>query len=254
VHIPRFTVSANTNHFQAISNIVNKLLLFSDAAYKIRSDQLQTMLFTYDFTDLESATGVISNLQTRLLDALETERATISRTWNAEDEEASLSLQQLKSHIFLLSEELNLFFEAMKLAQDRSDDQTDRKSALLLHASSREISWRMLDDDSKLLSKLVVASINFHWLSRQDSTRVSHLTIGNLSAFDGSRNAIWSDILSKHNEPANHPLLKVSFFKNEFVVQPRHLYMVLHSVVYSWLRIGLSYRQLVESVYTKRLS
>jgi hypothetical protein len=168
------------------------------------------MLFTYDFTDLESATGVISNLQTRLLDALETERATISRTWNAEDEEASLSLQQLKSHIFLLSEELNLFFEAMKLAQDRSDDQTDRKSALLLHASSREISWRMLDEESKLLSKLVVASINFHWLSRQDSTRVSHLTIGNLSAFDGSRNAIWSDILSKHNEPANHPLLKVS--------------------------------------------
>lgn len=187
---------------------MNKLLLFTDAAYKIRSDQLQTMLFTYDFTDLESATGVISSLQTRLRYAFETERA---RTRNSEDEEASLSLQQLRSHIFLLSEELNLFFEAMKSAQDRFDDQTDRKSALLLHASSREISWWMLDEESKLLSKLVVAKINFNWLSQQDSTRVSHLTIGNMSAFDGSRNAIWSEILTKYNEPANHPLLKVSF-------------------------------------------
>lgn len=146
----------------------------------------------------------------RLRDALETERITLRKPQVLE-EDAQQGLQQLKAHIFLLSEELNLLFEAIKLFQDRFDDQADRKSALLLHASSSEISWKMLEEKYKLLSKLVVSNIDFHWLSRQDSSTISHLTIGNMSAFDGSRNAIWSEILTKYNEPANHPLLKVNF-------------------------------------------
>jgi hypothetical protein len=209
-------VSANTEHFQAISNIVTKLLLFSDPAHKIRLDRLETLIFTYDFTDLASAANVVSNLQSRLRDALETER-TMRNSRRLEDEEGHLKLLQLKSHIFLLSEELNLLFDSIKMAQDRFDDQTDQKSALLLHASSADISWRMLDARRNLLSKLAVANINFHWLSRQDSSTVNHLTIGNLSAFDGSRYAIWAEILSKYDEPPNHPLLKVRFrFSSRF--------------------------------------
>ncbi|KAF8974465.1 golgi-body localization protein domain-containing protein [Flammula alnicola] len=212
VHIPRFTVSANTEHFQAISTIVTNLLLFSDPAHKTRLDKLETLIFTYDFTDLASAANVVSSLQCRLRDALETERLT-RRNWRRlEEEDGRLSLLQLKAHIFLLSEELNLLFDSIKMAQDRFDDQTDQKSALLLHASSSEISWRMLDARRNLLSKLVVTNINFNWLSRQDSSTVNHLTIGNLSAFDGSRYALWTEILSKYDDPPNHPLLKRGLF------------------------------------------
>ena len=209
VHIPRFTVSANAEHFQAISNIVTKLLLFSDPAHKTRLDKLETLVFAYDFTDLGSAAGVVSNLQSRLRDALETERVSMKNPRRLEDEDGRLSLLNLRAHMFLLTEELNFLFDAIKMAQDRSAHQTDQNSALLLHASSSEISWRMLDERRNLLSKLVVANINFHWLSRQDSSTVNDLTIGNLTAFDGSRYALWAEILSKYDEPANHPLLKV---------------------------------------------
>ncbi|KAJ3512535.1 hypothetical protein NLJ89_g3461 [Agrocybe chaxingu] len=212
VHIPRFTVAANSEHFQAISNIVTKLVLFSDPAHKTRLDKLETLVFAYDFTDLASAAPVVSSLQSRLRDALETEKLTLRNLRRVEDEEKWIALLQLKAHIFLLSEELNLLFDAIKMAQDRFDDQADQKSALLLHASSSEISWRMLDSRKNLLSKLVVSKINFHWLSRQDSSTVNHLTIGNLTAFDGSRYAIWSEILSKHDEPSNHTLLKRGLF------------------------------------------
>lgn len=68
----------------------------------------------------------------------------------------------------------------------------------------------MLDDEKDLLSKLVASNINYYWLSRQDSSTVNNLAIGNLQAFDGSRNAQWAEILSKYDEPINHPLLKVS--------------------------------------------
>ncbi len=120
-----------------------------------------------------------------------------------------VELLRLKAHIYLLSDELNLIFDAIKLAQDRFDDSTDRKSALLLNTSSSEISWNMLDENREMLAKLVVQDIDYYWLSRQDSSTVNNLSVGNLQAFDGSKDAVWAEILSKYDDPPNHPLLRV---------------------------------------------
>ncbi|KAG6843470.1 hypothetical protein H0H93_000879, partial [Arthromyces matolae] len=209
VHIPRFTVSAGDEHFKAISQVITKLVLFSDPAHKTRLEKLETLLFTYDFTDLSSAAKVIANLQDRLGEAHDARTAAeYNHTRRLEEKEGQLELLKLKAHIFLLSEELNFLFDAIKLAQDRHDEHSDQKSALLLHASSDEISWKMLDDRRELLAKLVVQNIDFYWLNRQDSSTSNDLSVRNLQAFDGSRYAMWPEIVSKYDEPANHPLLK----------------------------------------------
>ncbi|TFK75811.1 hypothetical protein BDN72DRAFT_809463 [Pluteus cervinus] len=211
IHVPKFTVTANDDHFHTISQVVTKLLLFSDATHKTRLDKLETLLFTYDFTDLGSAAAVVADLQSRLRSAMETER-------NAEiyhhkvEETGRLELLKLKAHIYLLSEELSLIFDAIKLAQDRYDGNTNQRSALLLHASSSEISWHMLDERPDLLAKLVVQRIHFYWLSRQDSSTANNLEVGDMQAFDGSQQAFWPEILSKHSEPQNHPLMKKKLF------------------------------------------
>jgi hypothetical protein len=190
--------------------VVRKLILFSDAAHKIRLEKLETLLFTYDFTDLLSAASVVTDVQGRLRSALETERVAAQRHRKTGIPSSS-EILKLKAHIFLLAEELSFLFDAIKLAQDQIDDQTDQKSALLLHASSSEISWRMLDEHSLTFAKLVVHDIDYSWLSRQDSSTVNNLTASDLQAFDGSPNAVWTEILSKHRDPANHPLLKVGW-------------------------------------------
>ncbi|KAF8897633.1 golgi-body localization protein domain-containing protein [Infundibulicybe gibba] len=192
VNIPRFTVAAADTH-------------------KTRLDRLETLLFKYDFNDLRSAAGVISELQGRLRDAIETDRIATIRYRQAGDQD-KLDLLTLKAHIYLLAEELDFVFDAIKLAQDRSDDRTDQKSALMLRTSSSEISWKMLDDGRELLSKLVVQNISFQWLNRQDSSTVNNLTVGNLQAFDGSQHALWTEILTKHDEATNHPLSKRGLF------------------------------------------
>ncbi|KAG6911191.1 hypothetical protein DXG01_003058 [Tephrocybe rancida] len=213
VHIPRFTVSASEEHFKAISHVITQLLLFSDAAHKTRLEKLETLLFTYDFTDLASAARVVANLQVRLGEAHDAQQAAeYNHSRRLDEKEGQLELLKLKAHIFLLAEELNFLFDAIKLAQDRHDDHSDQKSALLLHASSDEISWKMLDDRRELLSKLVVQNINFQWLSLQDSSTRNELSVRNLQAFDGSRHAMWPEIVSKYDEPANHPLLKRGLF------------------------------------------
>lgn len=209
INVPRFTVSASDKHFEDISNIITKLVLFSNAAHASHVERLETLIFAYDFTDLPSSANVVADLQRRLRNALET-RGDAERRFRSIGYNGSAEILQLKAHIFLLSEELNLMFDAIKLAQNRTEDDTDQKSALLLRTSASEISWRMLDDRRDLLAKLAMRKIDYSWLSRQDSSTVNHLSVGDLQAWDGSPHAVWPEILSKHNEPANHPLLKVS--------------------------------------------
>ncbi|KAF5390524.1 hypothetical protein D9757_002702 [Collybiopsis confluens] len=211
VHIPRFTVTASDHHFETISNIVTRLLLFSDAAHKTRIDHLETILFQYDFADFSSSAEVISDLQRQMRKALDVEYLT-EKNSRPTELEPRLELMRLRAHMFLLAERLNFLFEAIKLAQDRRDDQADRKSATLLHASSSEISWRMVDENRELLAKLGLQDIDFYWLRRQDSSTVNHLAVRNLQAFDGSRDATWAEIVSKYDEPVYHPLLKRGIF------------------------------------------
>lgn len=206
--MPRFTVSANDRHFQAISNIVTGLLLYVDAGRKTHTNKLETLLFSYDFTNLTSAARVVADLQQRLRSAKITYRDAAKRFKDAKYE-GGFELLQLRAHIFLLSDELNLIFEGIKVAQSRGDDATDQKSALLLQASSSEIAWQMLDEHRDLMAKLAVRDINYTWLNRKDSSTVNNLAVGNLQAFDGSPRAVWAEILSKYNEPAQHVMAKV---------------------------------------------
>ncbi|EKM59200.1 uncharacterized protein PHACADRAFT_169675 [Phanerochaete carnosa HHB-10118-sp] len=211
IHVPRFTVTANDRHFQAISNIVTNLILFSDAAHKMRADRLEKMLFSYDFTNLASAADVVAKLQYRLRLAVETRREA-ERKLQGHGELGEVEKLKIDAHILLLAEELDYVFEAIKLAQDKADGLAAQKSALLLHASSSEISWRMIDRHEQLLAKLAMRDIDFHWLNRQDSSTVNNLLVGDLQAFDGAADAEWTEILSKYDEPASHPLVKRKLF------------------------------------------
>ncbi|KAG1752693.1 golgi-body localization protein domain-containing protein [Suillus paluster] len=211
VRVPRFTVSASDRHFQSISNIITNLILFSDAAHKTRLERLEALLFAYDFTDFKSAASVVSDLQSRLRNALETRRDAENHARSISSE-TRLEILKLKAHIFLLTEELNLIFDAIKLAQDRADERSDQKSALLLLASSSDISWQMLDEQRELLAKLAVREIDFSWLSKQDSSTLTNLVVGDLQAFDGSPHASWPEIVSKFEEPSNHPMSKRGVF------------------------------------------
>ncbi|KIP10738.1 hypothetical protein PHLGIDRAFT_22173 [Phlebiopsis gigantea 11061_1 CR5-6] len=220
IHVPRFTVTANDRHFQAISNIVTNLLLFSDAAHKTRAERLEKMLFAYDFTNLASTADVIEKLQARLRVAVETRR---EAEWRLQGRGELGEVEKLKieAHIKLLAEELDYVFEAIKLAQDKADGLAAQKSALLLHASSSEISWRMIDRHDQLLAKLAMRNIDFRWLNRQDSSAVNNLTVGDMQAFDGAADAEWTEILSKYDDPPNHPLVKRKLFcVAEWVVLP----------------------------------
>ncbi|KAI5124944.1 hypothetical protein M0805_007371 [Coniferiporia weirii] len=212
VKVPQFTVFASSKNFEAIANIITNVLLQSESAHKMHLNKVETLLFSYDFTDLSSAADVVEGLQSRLRRTVEREKH-LESTVEHGDEQGRLDLMKSKARIFLLSEELNLIFDAIKLSQDKADDKhSDSKSALKVHAWSKEISWGMVGDLRDMIAKLAVRGIDFTWLSRQDGSTVNKLSMGDLQAFDGSPDAEWPEILTKHREPSNHSLVKRGLF------------------------------------------
>ncbi|KAI6105796.1 hypothetical protein F5141DRAFT_1189568 [Pisolithus sp. B1] len=172
--------SSNSRHAHLydetdLVEVLTNLVLFSDVAHKARLEKLETLLFAYDFTDLRSAAKVVTGLQNRLRSAIDTYNDVV---------------RQLQGH---------------RPEPNQADDNTDQKSALLLRASSSEISWRMIDEHRELLAKLALQNIDFTWLSKQDSSTVSRLSTG-------SPHAVWTEIVSKYEEPSNHSLTKRDFF------------------------------------------
>lgn len=251
MHVPRFTVSANDRHFQAISNIVTKLVLFTDPAHKTRAEKLESLLFSYDFTNFASAADVVGGMQDRLRQALET-KSDAEPKLRGLGNPGRVELLKIDAHILLLVEELNMMFDAIKLAQDKANCESDQKSALLLHTSSEEVSWRMLDQQDQLLAKVAVRVTDFYWLSRHDSSTVNNLAVGDLQAFDGAADAEWTEILSKYDEPITHPLVKVSrgFRLSSAYTEVERA----SSASYSSWPIGPSYHLLEGSPSTKSLS
>ena len=186
--------------------------MFSDPAHKSRLERLETLLFSYDFTDFKSSANVVSGLQGRLREAVNQEQDAQwrLRRFAATPEQAKLEMTKIRADVLALADELAYIFEAIRLAQDRGEGNSEHKSALLLLASSPEISWRMMDSRRELLAKLSVNGVKFSWLNRQDSAVVNTLRIGDLHVFDGHQEAVWSEILCRHNEPKDHHLIRVS--------------------------------------------
>lgn len=212
IQMPRFTVSADSKNFESIANVITDLLLHSDSVHKLHLNKVETLLFRYDFTDLSSAADVVEGIQSRLRRAVEY-RGVLEATVGDENPDLHLELTKLKEHIFLLSEELNLIFDAIKFVQESQDDKhNDTKLALKVHASSREISWDMIDSYCEMIAKVAVRDVDYTWLSRQDSSTVNSLILGDLQVFDGSPDAEWPEILAKYREPSNHPLVKKGIF------------------------------------------
>ncbi|KZS98046.1 hypothetical protein SISNIDRAFT_449676 [Sistotremastrum niveocremeum HHB9708] len=211
VSIPRLSVSANSRHFGAISHIVTNLLLFSEPAHKRRLEEVRTYVISYDFSDLDAAARVVADYQGRIRHLHEV-LAELDHHHHRPESHAHQERLEIKAQVLSLSEELDLIFDAIKLSQDKRDNNQDQKSALRLLASSSEISWQMIEGTSELLAKLTAKGANFSWLNRQDSSTMNKLVLHDLRAFDGAPDAVWPELLSKHMEPLNHPLVKRGIF------------------------------------------
>ncbi|KAG8713591.1 hypothetical protein FRC11_011684, partial [Ceratobasidium sp. 423] len=209
LNVDQLAVSANTQNFAAIYNIVSDLLLYTDPDQRERNRQLQTFMYSYDFKDFLASASVVSDLQERLRALLDNETQFALSTKKEVNEDRLIN----RAHIFLLAEELNLIFKAIRLAQEQDENATDEtKSNMRFDAFVKEVSWKMLEATNDTLAKLTVRGIEYAWHSQKDSSAAHKLVINDLQALDSSPDAVFPEMLVKFDKVSSHPMVAKSLF------------------------------------------
>lgn len=208
LNVDKLAVSANAQNFVAIYNIVSDLLLYTDPDQRERTRQLQTFMYSYDFRDFMASAGVVSELQQRLRSLLDTEmRLALSKGQVTEER------LMTRAHIFLMTEELNLIFKAIRVIQEQGENSLDEnKSNMRFDVFAKEFSWTMLEDTNDTLAKVSVRGIEYAWHSQKDSSAAHKLTISDLQALDSSPDAVFSEMLVKLDKVSSHPMVAKSLF------------------------------------------
>ncbi|KAH7344029.1 golgi-body localization protein domain-containing protein [Rhizoctonia solani] len=209
LNVDQLAVSANAQNFAAIYNIVSDLLLYTDPDQRERNSQLQTFMYSYDFKDFMASASVVSDLQQRLRTLLDNEAQFSLSTKKEVNEDRLIN----RAHIFLLAEELNLIFKAIRLVQEQGENAADEtKSNMRFDAFVKEISWKMLEATDDTLAKLSIRGIEYAWHSQKDSSAAHKLVINDLQALDSSPDAVFPEMLVKFDKVTSHPMVTKSLF------------------------------------------
>ncbi|KAJ1308412.1 hypothetical protein OPQ81_004117 [Rhizoctonia solani] len=209
LNVDQLAVSANAQNFAAIYNIVSDLLLYTDPDQRERNRQLQMFMYSYDFKDFIASARVVSDLQERLRTLLDNEVQFALSTKKEVNEDRLIN----RAHIFLLAEELNLIFKAIRLVQEQSENEADEtKSNMRFDAFVKEVSWKMLESSNDTLAKLSVRGIEYAWHSQKDSSAAHKLVINDLQALDSSPDAVFPEMLIKFDKVSSHPMVAKSLF------------------------------------------
>ncbi|KAG8742575.1 hypothetical protein FRC10_001240 [Ceratobasidium sp. 414] len=208
LHVDHLAMSSNSQNFAAIYNIVSDLILYTDPDQRERNRQLQMYMYSYDFRDFMTSARVVSQLQQRLRTLLETETQ-----YACQGSPLTEDRLMTRAQIFLVSEELNLIFKAIRLVQEQDENASDEnKSNMRFDAFAKEISWKMLEDTNDTLAKLSVRGIEYAWYSQKDSSAANKLVINDLQALDSSLDAVFTEMLVKYDKASSHPMVAKSLF------------------------------------------
>lgn len=213
LNCPRFSVSANGEHFAALYNVVTDLILYRDPAHRHHAKRLEEMMFSYDFTDVSGLADIVSALQVRIREArsLAEQYQCVADQLN---EKGKADFVALRGEALELIEELNLIMDAITTSQDsKGGADREKKSALRFMTQAQDVAWNMIGDEAgQLVAKLALRGISFSWLNKADNSAANTLSIQDLQALNVDPNAVFAEIITKHSSAQNHPMAKEGRF------------------------------------------
>ncbi|SPO27524.1 uncharacterized protein UTRI_10641 [Ustilago trichophora] len=213
LNCPRFSVSANGEHFAALYNVVTDLILYRDPAHRDHAKRLEEMMFSYDFTDVSGLADIVAALQLRIREArslVEQYQAVAERL----NERGKADFVAVLGETLDLVEELNLIMDAITTSQDsKGGADREKKSALRFMTQAQEVAWNMIGDEAgQLVAKLALRGISFSWLNKADNSAANTLSIQDLQALNVDPNAVFAEIITKHARAQDHPMAKEGRF------------------------------------------
>ncbi|PWZ01312.1 hypothetical protein BCV70DRAFT_158220, partial [Testicularia cyperi] len=210
---PRFSVSANSEHFAALYNVVTDLILYRDPAHRDHAKRLEEMMFSYDFSDVSGLADVVASLQLRIREGGDLVRQYQENSDRLNDK-GKAEFTSILGELLDLVEELNLIMDAITTSQDsKGGADREKKSALRFVTQAQDVAWNMMGDEvGQLLAKLAVRGISFSWLNKADNSAANTVSILDLQALNVHPDAVFAEIITKHLRSPDHPMAKQGRF------------------------------------------
>ena len=181
VNFPKIDITATSDQYCAIFDIINNLLLYNDPTRKRRNDQLSSMVFAMHKDELVGVSSIISKIQDRirymeiLCDMILCDEEFLHRM-----EELYDNYCDIKERISTSQQELLLIMDALKLValhrQHRSSAAKNQRTIV----NAKELAWSLITEDKGPLCDLTLHDTEFYRLGHEDRSENNTLQINQL--------------------------------------------------------------------------
>lgn len=200
VAIPTLAVVATSRHYVALFNIVNDLLLYQDPRAIERTKKMESIMLTLDRGE-GSTQSLLRDMA--MLQASVRRLTALQRGYDMEIDRVTdagkAELFRIKRDLYDTTEALSIAFEALASTRARADASAALKSSSKLEAAIGSLAWTMLQDNYQALVKVDVRGTRFSWLSNKDGSTDSAVVLRELNALNSDPEAIFPEIVSKHD-------------------------------------------------------
>ncbi|KAL4399691.1 hypothetical protein ACI68E_004074 [Malassezia pachydermatis] len=203
---PRFTLTANSEQFAAIYNVVTDLVLYTDPLQKELERRRDSLLYSYQFNDPDFVVSLIAAHQVRIHDlsnqlrAYEAQFDALNNTGINEYVLCNVQLIDLYVNMCMLE-------EAVFISHSSSRDKS-KHSALLLRACAESIEWNMIADDGPtdadvkdihgLFARLHMQGTAYSRMALASGMSINCVNLQNMEAHNAHPSAYFEEILTKY--------------------------------------------------------
>jgi hypothetical protein len=200
VDFPRIRAYCDSAQFYAMKVIVLDLLLYGESLGKSRSERLERMMLTSDFSDLRHALGICINLQKRIR---QLEEIKLYFTINAKDLD-QLGWQNridVEKDLATCEDELFMLMEAITLSQQKNKNRESFRSREIIRwrLSASEIVWHLTQNDSHPLLEIRLGNAVYHRTDNSDGSNDNVMEIESLQGLNLLPTAVYSEIIGPYH-------------------------------------------------------
>jgi hypothetical protein len=210
VDFPSIRAYCDSTQFYAMKVIFLDLLLYGESLGKSRSERLERMMLTSDFSDLRPALGICINLQKRIR---QLEEIKLYFTVNATDLD-QLGWQNridVEKDLATCEDELFVLMEAITLSQQKNKNRESFQSREILRwrLSASDIVWHLTQNDNHPLLEIRLGNAVYQRTDNSDGSNENVVEVDRLQGLNLLPTAVYSEIVGPYHHESQKGVITI---------------------------------------------
>ncbi|BCS19961.1 FMP27 family protein [Aspergillus puulaauensis] len=223
VDFPQFRAICDSAEYYTLYIIVLDLLLYSEPLEKVRSERLERIMLTSDFSDLRGAPEMVYKLQSRIrqLEEIKDHFQIHAKYLDKHGWEDRLILER---DISRCEDELFFLMKAITTSQRKVEPTTSNTTGLLRwNISATEIVWHLMKDESEPLVEFQLRNAEYDRTDNSDGSNHNQVAVERIYGLNLLPDAVYPQIIvpyldqSRRLEGPDDCMIKVKWHMLEAV-------------------------------------